>query len=96
VLILHQLKKGATCVESLTGAAKLGEMVFLFHRRQQVWLAEISSADGGAISRPRLDSQPACEQELLPIMRTCAEPGRCVPCSPHRPQAHAYIYIYKG
>jgi len=24
-------------------------------------------------------------------MRTCAEPGHCVPCSPHRPQAHAYI-----
>jgi hypothetical protein len=30
------LKKGATCVESLTGAAKLGGMVFLFHRRLPV------------------------------------------------------------
>jgi amino acid transporter len=40
---------------------------------------------------PKAGLSPACEQELLSIMRTCAEPGRCVPCSPHRPQAHADI-----
>src|SRR6266446_6696235 len=56
-----------------------------------LWLSEMPSADSNAISRPRLDFQPACEQELLSIMRTCAEPGHCVPCKPHRPQAHAYI-----
>ena len=54
------------------------------------------SADSGAISRPRLDFQPACEQELLSIMRTCAGSGHCVPCSPHRPKAHAYIYKDKA
>src|SRR5258708_12120795 len=39
----------------------------------------------------KLDFQPACEQELLSIMRTCAEPGHFVLCKPHRPQAHVYI-----
>ena len=32
---LRQLRTGITCVESLTGVAKLGRMVFLFYRRQQ-------------------------------------------------------------
>src|SRR6266851_2196921 len=61
-------------LDSLSGAAKLSDLWRIFGSLDfcVLWLAEMPSAESGAIlSRPSVNFEPAFDQELLSIVRTC-------------------------